>query len=59
MYGQRTIPALLDFCKDIREVAQVRRCFPELCQPDGDEHLGLPQYGRVNTIGLCHGVQNG
>jgi alpha-galactosidase/6-phospho-beta-glucosidase family protein len=26
MYGQRTIPALLDFCKDIREVAKPARC---------------------------------
>ena len=33
MYGQRNIPVLLDFCKDIREVAKPRRAVPQLRQP--------------------------
>ena len=40
LYGQRNIPVILDFCSDIREVAEPRRHVPELRQPDGDEHLG-------------------
>ena len=60
MYGQRTIPAVLDFCNDIREVSRAGRAVPELRQPHGDEHLGgdRPRQGR-DTIGLCHGVQHG
>ena len=38
---------------------RARRAVPQLCQPDGDEHLGGDQYGGVNTVGLCHGVQHG
>ena len=41
MYGQRSIPATLDFCKDIREVAEPGALLPQLRQPDGDEDLGL------------------
>ena len=40
LYGQRNIPVILDFCKDIREVAEPGAQIPQLCQPDGDEHLG-------------------
>ena len=46
MYAQRTILELLDFCKDIREVAKPGRHLPELLEPDGDEHLGLQQVRR-------------
>jgi len=41
MYAQRTIPALLGFCKDIREVARPGAIFFKLLQPNGNEHLGL------------------
>ena len=40
LYGQRNIPVILDFCKDISEVAEPGAQIPQLCQPDGDEHLG-------------------
>ena len=40
LYGQRGIPAMLDFCKDIREVAEPDALLAELCQPDGDDDLG-------------------
>ena len=46
MYAQRTIPALLDFCKDIRAVAKPGGALYQLFQPDGDEHLGLQQVRR-------------
>ena len=40
LYGQRNIPVILDFCRDINEVAEHERAVPQLRQPDGDEHLG-------------------
>jgi alpha-galactosidase len=45
MYAQRGIPVLLDFCKDIRDVAMLT--------------WACNHYGGVKTIGLCHGVQGG
>ena len=57
MYGQRNIPAMLDFCKDIREVAKPGRPVPQLRQPHGDEHLGRASSTAASTrVGLCHGV---
>ena len=46
MYGQRTIPALLDICRDIRGSREAGRSLPQLLQSDGDEHLGLQQVWR-------------
>jgi len=57
MYGQRTIPALLDFCKDIREVAKPGALFLNYSNPMAMNTWACNQYGGVNTIGLCHGVQ--
>jgi alpha-galactosidase len=41
MYAQRTIPALLNVCKDIRKVAM--STLAELCEPSGHEHVGVQQ----------------
>ena len=57
MYGQRTIPALLDFCKDIREVAKPGALFLNYSNPMAMNTWACNKYGRVKTIGLCHGVQ--
>jgi alpha-galactosidase len=57
MYGQRTIPALLDFCKDIREVAKPDALFLNYSNPMAMNTWACNQYGGVNTVGLCHGVQ--
>jgi len=57
MYGQRTIPALLDFCKDIREVAGPDALFLNYSNPMAMNTWACNQYGGVKTIGLCHGVQ--
>jgi alpha-galactosidase len=57
MYGQRTIPALLDFCKDIREVAQKDALFLNYSNPMAMNTWACNQYGGVKTVGLCHGVQ--
>jgi alpha-galactosidase len=57
MYGQRTIPPLLDFCKDIREVAKPGAIFLNYSNPMAMNTWACNKYGGVQTIGLCHGVQ--
>ena len=59
MYGQRGIPAILDFCKDIREVAAPGCLLLNYANPNAMITWACNQYGGVNTIGLCHGVQGG
>jgi alpha-galactosidase len=56
MYAQRTIPALLDFCKDIREVARPGALFINYSNPMAMNTWACNKYGGVKTIGLCHGV---
>jgi alpha-galactosidase len=57
MYGQRTIPPLLEFCKDIREVAKPGVLFLNYSNPMAMNTWACNKYGQVKTIGLCHGVQ--
>jgi alpha-galactosidase len=57
MYAQRTIPALLGFCKDIREVAKPDALFLNYSNPMAMNTWACNKYGGVRTIGLCHGVQ--
>jgi len=57
MYGQRTIPPLLDFCRDIREIAKPGALFLNYSNPMAMNTWACNQYGGVRTIGLCHGVQ--
>ena len=59
MYGQRGIPVILDICKDIREVAQPNCLLLNYANPMAMMTWAANQYGRVRTIGLCHGVQHG
>src|SRR5437762_479057 len=57
MYAQRTIPALLEFCKDIREVAKPHAVFLNYSNPMAMNTWACNKYGGARTIGLCHGVQ--
>jgi len=59
MYGQRGIVAILDFCKDIREVCQPGAIMLNYANPNAMMTWAANKYGGVNTIGLCHGVQGG
>lgn len=59
MYAQRTIPVLLDICKDIRELAKPAALFLNYSNPMAMNTWACNRYGAVNTIGLCHGVQHG
>lgn len=59
MYAQRTIPALLSMCQDIREVGKPDALFLNYSNPMAMNIWACNQYGQVPTIGLCHGVQGG
>lgn len=59
LYGQRGIPAMLEFCRDIREVAEPGALLLNYANPMAMMTWAAIDHGRVNTVGLCHGVQNG
>ncbi len=59
MYGQRSIAAILDFCEDIREVANDNVLFLNYANPNAMNTWAANLYGDVPTIGLCHGVRGG
>lgn len=59
MYGQRNAAAILDFCRDIREVAGEDVIFLSYANPNAMNTWVANKYGKVNTIGLCHGVYGG
>ena len=59
LYGQRNIPVLLDFCKDIREVAEPGAWLLNYANPMAMNTWAVLDHGGVNVVGLCHGVQNG
>jgi len=59
MYGQRNIPQVLAFCRDIREVAQADALFLSYANPNAMNTWAANHYGGVHTVGLCHGVQGG
>lgn len=57
MYAQRTIPALLSICADMRDVAKPGAIFFNYSNPMAMNTWACNKYGGVQTIGLCHGVQ--
>lgn len=59
MYGQRGINAVLEFCKDIREVAAPDCILLNYSNPNAMITWACNKYGKVKTYGLCHGVQHG
>ena len=59
MYGQRGVAAMLDFCRDIREVAEDNCMILNYANPNAMMTWAANTYGGVKTIGLCHGVQGG
>lgn len=59
LYGQRSIAAILDFCRDIREVAEPGAKLLNYANPMAMNTWAAIDHGGVDTIGLCHGVQHG
>ena len=58
MYGQRGIAAVLEFCRDIREVAAPGCILFNYANPMAMMTWACNKYGGVKTVGLCHGVQH-
>lgn len=58
-YGQRGIPVILDFCRDIRECAKPGVLFLNYGNPNAMLTWAANHVGKVRTLGLCHGVQGG
>jgi len=56
LYGQRNIPVILDFCKDIREVAEPGARFLNYANPMAMNTWAAIEYGKVDTIGLQLGA---
>ena len=59
LYGQRNVPVILDFCRDIREVAAPGALFLNYANPMAINTWAALEHGKVHTVGLCHGVQHG
>ena len=59
MYGQRGIAAILDFCRDIREVAEPGALLLNYSNPMAMMTWACLKYGGVRTLGLCHGEIHG
>ncbi len=59
MYAQRGIAAMLDFCRDIRELAKPGCVLFNYANPMAMMTWAANTFGGVNCVGLCHGVQHG
>jgi alpha-galactosidase len=60
MYGQRTMPVLLEFCRDMAEVAAPGCLFLNYSNPMAMNTWACNAYGHgVKVVGLCHGVIGG
>jgi alpha-galactosidase len=59
MYGQRNIPCVLGFCQDMRAVAKDGALLLNYANPNAMNTWAALQYGQVNAVGLCHGVEGG
>jgi alpha-galactosidase len=57
MYAQRTIPILLEICRDMRELARPGALLLMYSNPMAMNTWACNRYGGVPTVGLCHGVQ--
>ncbi|MFM2356391.1 MAG: hypothetical protein RLZZ528_2127, partial [Pseudomonadota bacterium] len=51
--------AMMDFCKDIREVSETDALLLNYANPMAMMTWAAIDHGKVRTVGLCHGVQNG
>jgi len=59
MYGQRGIPFILKLCEDIKTFARTDVLLLNYANPNAMMTWAANVYGKVETVGLCHGVQHG
>lgn len=58
LYGQRTIPFLLDLCKDAEAYAAKNVIMFNYMNPMAINTWAINKYSSVRILGLCHGVQH-
>ena len=54
-FGMRTIPLIMDICKDIEELCP-NAWFLNFSNPESRIVLAVNKYTKVKCIGLCHGI---
>lgn len=59
MYAQRNIPQILQWCSEIRKYAKPNVLMINYSNPMAMNTWAVLDYGGVNVIGLCHGVEHG
>lgn len=59
MYGQRTIPQILAFARDVRAVANPDALFLNYANPMAMNTWAGLEAGGINLVGLCHGIEHG
>jgi alpha-galactosidase len=59
MYAQRGIACMLDFCRDIREVAKPGALLMNYANPMAMNTWACLKHGGIDALGLCHGVHGG
>ena len=59
MYGQRTVPMVLELCAQIERYAARDCVLLNYANPMAMNTWAALDHSRVPTIGLCHGVQGG
>jgi alpha-galactosidase len=59
LYGQRGIAAMLEFCRDIKELCEPNALLLNYANPMAMMTWAAIEFGGMRTVGLCHGVQNG
>ena len=59
LYGQRTVPMILELCEQIERYAGPGRVLLNYANPMAMNTWAALAHANVQTIGLCHGVQGG
>lgn len=59
MYGQRGIAQILEFCADMHAVSHPDVLLLNYANPNAMMTWAANTYGKIRTLGLCHGVQGG
>ena len=59
MYGQRTIPMIVNLCENIERHAHDGALLLNYANPMAMNTWAALDESRIQTIGLCHGVQSG
>jgi alpha-galactosidase len=56
MYGTRMVPVIIEMCNDIKKYSHPDALLINVSNPMTVVTWAATKYGKVNTVGLCHGV---